>query len=482
MKAKIKDNFSYILLFVCVFFLAFIVNKNTALFGDDFYYATFRELGFLKTHIEHYEIVNGRAIVHLLATAFLMLPIWVWQVLNSIMLAGISTLSLKIAIPGKCRADVWMFALSSLCLLSVDITRESVYWLTGSFNYVYPFLLLLAFWYFLIKSEKKHYKLLYIFAFFSSATTEQNGMMTLGVLVLYILDSLLIKRRNPGKKIWLLALPVILGFLSVYLSPATFVRFGLETEKGMLDIIKETFPRLSYDFFAKKYMRIFAFINFAAMGLYIMRFSKSFVGRFVGILNIIAVMSVYFISKTPFDLKGQYEILALYVIGIILFFDILFIFINLIKRKPYGYLTPIIAVILAFGSQIMMTASPVSGPRTMLCAILNLIIFDLFLLKSVSDKRLYKVLAYILASVCLILGISNQISVWDGYRQNVPVYRENEAIIEKYKQNPTGEFDLYVPKNPDHCWSMPNVSIYHEGKYKIYHGINLEDKINWIKP
>ncbi len=482
MKTESKNNISYIFLFILVFFATFMVNMNVSLFGDDFYYATFGDLGFIKTHIEHYEIVNGRAIVHLLATAFLMLPMWVWSIVNSLMLAGIGTMSLKIAVPGKCQANVWMLALSSLFLLNIDITRESVYWLTGSFNYVYPFLLLLVFWYFLIKSEKRHYKLLYIFAFLSSATTEQNGMMTLGVLVLYILDSLFIKRRNPGKKIWFLLLPVILGFLSVYLSPATFVRFGLETEKGMLQIMKETFPRLSYDFFAKKYMRIFAFINFASMGLYIMRFSRSIVGRFLGLLNIIAIMSVYFISKTPFDLKGQHETLALYVIGIILFFDILFIFINLIKRKPYGYLTPIVAVILAFGSQIMMTASPVSGPRTMLCAVLNLIIFDLFLLKAVSDKNSYKVLAYILASVSLILGISNQISVIDGYRQNVPVYKENEAIIEKYKQNPTGELELYTPKNPDHCWSMPNVSIYHEGKYKIYHGIDLNDKINWTNP
>ncbi|MDO4618893.1 MAG: DUF6056 family protein [Clostridia bacterium] len=478
MKTKTKDNLFYILLFIGVFFVTFMINKSVSLYGDDFYYAVFSEQGFLKMHIEHYKIVNGRAIVHLLATIFLMLPMWVWQVVNSLMLATITAISAKIA-SAKSKLNVWLLAFSSVLLLGVDMTRESVYWLTGSFNYVYPFMLLVIFWYLLFKKERKPWTAIYILAFFSAATTEQNGMMTLGIVVLYILDSFFTKHKKVGKNTWLLLLPVLAGFVSVYLSPATFVRYGLETDKGMFDIMKETLPMLFYDFFAKKYMVPFAFLNFAAMGVFILRFSKKPWQRLIAYFNILAVILVVFVAQTPYAFRGKKELFAIVLIGVFLVLDLVFILVNLIKNKPNGYLAALVAVILAFGSQLMMSVSPAIGPRTMLAAIFSLVIFDLTLIRLASDKKFYRILTYVMCIFFLVVGAKNHLSVYRGYDGNAESYRENERIISEYKKNPTGEISLYIPPNPDHCWSMPHVSTYHEGRYKIYYGLDLDTKIEW---
>ena len=42
---------------------------------------------FVKRHVEHYYLANGRVIVHLLGTLLLALNIWVWRVLNAAALA-----------------------------------------------------------------------------------------------------------------------------------------------------------------------------------------------------------------------------------------------------------------------------------------------------------------------------------------------------------------------------------------------------------
>ena len=76
-------------LFIGVFVMSlFVVNA-----GDDFFYASFSRNGiwrYIGANIHHYTDINGRCIVHLLASLFLWLPHIVWKILNAGMWVAIA--------------------------------------------------------------------------------------------------------------------------------------------------------------------------------------------------------------------------------------------------------------------------------------------------------------------------------------------------------------------------------------------------------
>lgn len=476
-----KEKLWYLGLFSAVFILAFAVMRNIPLFGDDYYYTTFWGENFWDKHIEHYMLANGRAIVHFLATVFISVNPVFWQILNSVFLALIATFAAK-HFPLKNAIYAVIFtALAMIPALMVDMTRESVYWLTGSFNYVYPFALLMLFWYLLYSKRGNFATLLYVLGFFSAATTEQNGMMTVGVTVLYILDAKLIRKEKLSAKMWCLLIPTVIGFCSVYLAPATFVRYGIETEKGMLEVMAEQLPLLYYNFISKRYMLPFIILNFAAMGLWLFKYSDKLWQKLVALSNIASILLAVYISKTPYIYATMKTVVALAGLTVLFGANLILIFVKLIRNRNEGYLTACAAAILAIGSQLMMSASPVSGARTMLCGTLNLVIFDIMLLSFVfEDKRWsWAVMAFVAAFA--VFGVTNYIDTYTGYKANFPVTAENEAKIEEYKTAPTDILEQYMLPYPDHCWSMPYQSSYHLYYYKINYNLQENTEIKWIE-
>ncbi len=471
-------NIVYVALFLITFILAFLVMRNIPLFGDDYYYVTFKDGNFFKMHKDHYMLANGRAIVHVLVTVFISIPPVFWQILNSAFLALIATMAAKHFDFGRAGYIASVSALAMILSLHVDIVRESVYWLTGSFNYVYPFALLMVFWYLLCKT--KHMTLLYILAFFSAATTEQNGMMTLGIVVLYLIDVKFIKKEKLSKRYGFLLIPAVIGFVSVYFAPATFVRYGLETEKGMLDVIKQQLPMLYYNFISKKYMLPFIIFTLASMGLYLFKASGVF-AKITSTLNILQILLVLYISKTPYVYAGKKVLFALIIFSAIFLSNIILIFIRLIKSRERGYFVICTAFILAVGSQLMMSASPVSGSRTMLCGIFNLVVFDIGLICAVCEDKRYFILSFAVSVLFLLVGARIYTNTYIGYKTNFPVTAENEALIDEYKSNPTGSLTQYTLPYPDHCWSMPYQSTYHLYYYKLYYGLHPDTQIDWIE-
>ncbi len=481
-KLKIrKDSLITCALFASVFALTFLVMRCIPLFGDDYYYVTFWGENFWRLHKEHYMLANGRAIVHFLATVFISIPPVFWQILNSAFLAAIATFAAKHFASGRASVVAALTAVGMITALDVDIVRESVYWLTGSFNYVYPFALLIIYWYLLCRSDKRFSAFLYILALFSAATTEQNGMMTLGITVLYLLDMAFVRKERVTARYICLLLPAVIGFCSVYFAPATFVRYGLETEKGMLEVIKEQLPLLYYNFISKRYMLPFICFNFAAMGIFVFKYSGSLWTKLVSLTNVPAALLALYISKTPYVYAQRASLIALLLITVAFALNVVCIFIYLIRFKPKGYFAVCTAIILAVGSQLMMSASPVSGSRTMLCGIFNLVIFDIGLISAVcSDKRYFAVSLALSLAFCLV-GVSIYADTYIGYKTNYPVVAENEELIEQYKAGDSDELLQYTMPYPDHCWSMPYQSTYHLYYYKIYYGLPEDTQINWIE-
>lgn len=189
---------SSIIFFILTFVLTFLININICYLGDDFYYKTFTNGDFadyINSNITHYLEVNGRVIVHILASFFLWINFNFWKIFNSLMLAGIVYFGSKLASYKSknkyalLNSNVIFF--SGVCFLDILITRQSVYWLTGSFNYVYPILMLLSYWYFLVRfnNENMGFVLTLILSFFASATVEQISAMVFGLTLLVIINN-----------------------------------------------------------------------------------------------------------------------------------------------------------------------------------------------------------------------------------------------------------------------------------------------------
>ena len=235
---KIKENLLFIL--IPIIFVSFLlINLNVVYFGDDYYYLTFSDLEigeYFSKLVEHYNKDNGRFIVHLLATFFLKLPLPFWQAFNSIMLTGICYFAAKLTTKSNKKQMPTLLSIMFffVAFLDISVTRQSTYWLTGSFNYIYPIFLLLSYSYCLTKLENKKYFILAIFlGFFSAATMEQSAMMTLGVTILYLIskiDSIKNIKLTLKSNIKLIILSIItlIGVSTVILAPAQFVRMEIE--------------------------------------------------------------------------------------------------------------------------------------------------------------------------------------------------------------------------------------------------------------
>ena len=475
LKKSYKDEIVYMVLFFATFILSFLVMRNVPLLGDDYYYKTFWGENFWNLHKEHYMLANGRAIAHFLVSVFIAIPPVFWQILNSVFLAIIATFSAKQFAFGKWSFVPAMIGLGMILSLRGVVINQSIYWLTGSFNYVYPFAILALYWYLLCKSKRTWF--LYILAFLSGATTEQNGMMTLGITVLYLLNAKFLKKEKLSPSRVCLLIPALIGFCSVYFAPATFVRYGLETEQGILEVMAEQLPRLLYSFILEEYMFPFISLAFVAMGIFIFKNIPKL--RVVSIVNILAIFVTYYLSKIPYDAAQKKVLLGLLLVIFIFAVNVIAVFINLIKNKPNGYFVICTAFILAVGTQFMMCASPVWGPRTMLCGILNLTIFSMGLMALVCEGKKYAVVSAVLSLAFLIMGARTYMNTYIGYKTNFGVVAVNEELIKEYKDGTTQELLQYKMPYPEHCWSMPYNSTYHTYYYKMYYGIPEDVEIVW---
>ena len=208
---------------------------TTAYSSDDYWYSTFWDNGldgFLKLTVHHYETMNGRALVHILAQSVLKLGKWAF----ALMCMGCCFL-VPVAAARSERMDckrsgsvALLFLLGTL-LLPWKILNQGVFWISASCNYLFPSALICVF---LIKLEQRQ-RLAWIIAFLCGATTEQMGLTTTLLCGFYLAEALFRKRewKLPAKS----AAAAFMGVMTVFLSPATRQRASSEIRTELLEFI-----------------------------------------------------------------------------------------------------------------------------------------------------------------------------------------------------------------------------------------------------
>ena len=426
MKEYLKRNYHWMLLSLFVILLLYL-HKFIYLAGDDFIYGIFGKDGistFINNHINHYRVVNGRAIVHFMVTIFLLFDIHLWRIVNPILIGILIVLISKITSNTKeeFKRGV-ILGIILISIISIDISRETIFWLDGSFNYFYPMILFLLNIYLfknMLDKEKK-YILTPLVGFLSGATVEQAGLMTIGVLFLIIIDRVIIKKRKIPKIAYVNFIATIIGYLTVVLSPGNRVRASKNSVNIFYNIIElfrlnfmsdgiEVYILLLMSAcilwllyfininYRKKFNKILLNLMITNFCVYsaISCFTKyiTFIANKMISNEIIVTDSLYDLTSLILELiyginKNNLFGTIIYFVAILsgIFTVAVLIYLGIALYTQKSEYILFVFSIVYIGAQLMMTISPVFGYRTVLPSIISLFVIIIYSILNNWDNK-----------------------------------------------------------------------------------------------
>ena len=462
------------------FACTYLVNLNVTYYGDDYYFMTLRSAsvaGYLRNCWGVYAHDNGRLIVHMLAVGFLSLDLNVWRAADSLMLAGIvvlgSLLIRRYAAEAGFAAPVLLCA--GILLLRVALARESVYWLTGSFNYVYPILMLLAFWAALAWRDRlgrASVILLPALGLLAGASAEQVSAMAAGLAALYAGYHVFMLRQRLPAHVWAALALAVLGAASVILSPSTFARWAVENTADIslfAQIRDNVRDYLGGEFLFAGYTLAYNLLFVAAAGAY-----TALRGR--GARRLSAIGAPPAAGLLIYGCAAPHAVFTPALVACmacILLYMAIAAFCACRAAWRLNYARPLLAPLatLAAGSQAMMLVSPVYGPRNTLCALILLTVFSAALLAGLPEpKGAARYALPALAAALTLYGVLTAARIAGGYAANMQVARANLKV-----SRGEGALVQYYMIDDSYGWSWPYASAFHLPYYEMYLGLPVPD-------
>jgi len=422
-----------------------VLHRFIYLMGDDFFYAGFTKSAetFVDMHISHYAQTNGRALIHIAVSLLLIFDVYLWRFINPAVILLTLCLIDRAAFGEKNRAGALPILIPLFFLFGAGVTRESVYWLDGSVNYLYPMALVL-FSYNLYKNPPDKPGLCYAVFFISGATAEQSGLILLGLFFIGALP-------RPNKRKIISFVAVLLGYFTVVFSPGTLGRIKLQGTPGRSgEFLKSAMYAANLTFFNKT---IF-FIHIILLGscfFYLYKKRRAFDKVLCALCFISAVFYIAARFVTVDAAAPYAAFIAVYV------FILFYVHINMFLENKHDA-TELSFITAAFGAQGILVFSGVFGERTLLPCILCLMV------PAVKALTRHK-LRYILAPL-LIFGAVVFSHTASGYYNNAKIHRYNiEAAA-------SGTGEIVLKKcDPEYCVSPLHESEYHLRWFRIHYNV-----------
>ncbi|MFI3230765.1 MAG: DUF6056 family protein [bacterium] len=503
-----KCDYLNLLLCVIIFIILFKICSNVILYGDDFFYKSFSKEDlavYISKNYEHYFMANGRVVVHLLVTAFLAIDIKYWAIVNAFMIVSClyciqNISSSRARVLNNNRHLTLCLNVVIFFLLDPRVTRQSVYWLTGSFNYVYPIFTLLLYWYGIENFKGKALKYLPILAIFSSQTAEQGSLMSFGLMFMYIFKAVYIDKIKVNKIWWNCLLINFIGFMTVILSPGVGVR--LESADNEIDLA-ENFYTIAKNLFFSLEMIETQILIMKIIVIYILlklvenrALIKNSFKKVLKVLNrnkdydkrevkkeikkivgwLLAFVGVYFSYVYIIENINHYFELIVFendkdiYISIILY-TLILLGIAIYEFVKYNNSVLLMAFILAYGSQLMMIVSPVFGYRLYISFIFMILLFITEMTRSI---RLPKCFYYIIVFMFIQSAVEYSNDEYEGYYSNRLVHEENLKELAK------GKITQKQYENLLYTWVGPYDNDYYQPYYNTAYGAPMLAEIIWI--
>lgn len=402
---------SFALFSVFTVFLNFFIIQ-----ADDYYYASFFKNGlfdFFRLSVDHFLRFNGRALVHFFAQTALALPHFLTAALSSAVMAFIGVLSYRI-LNGKfekkslfCFMNIFY---SFILFFGSDIFKEGIMWISAFYNYVFPLLILL----FAVKTKDKPYGL--IFCFLSGATTEQWGITAFSVLFVLCFSDFEKKRRKNLISSISPLLCNLLGYGTIFLSPATSSRITL-TAHATLPTALVDFPRLCEVFMSiRSSFALFIIFILANVALAFKK-GESYRVLFTGLLPLVLIFISFFTEST----LVCYIVFMLYLILCAVFFYL----------KSHVYISSfllgaVVSVLIMLPTNTF--EARICTPTLLLLAISSVGI--LFLSKDTISSRVCVISVLIIAFTSAVFFSPT----FTGFLSNSKVERENLTAVQNAKK------------------------------------------------
>lgn len=549
MKVAAKDKVQKWLVLVILISLClslwFILSK-VRLYGDDWFYYQFSRADlkyYLQKNIEHYFKANGRVVVHLLATGFLRMPMFVWQTVNLFFI--VSTVIKLIDISKTSKVDKWgqiLFGLLMMVFIIVTMdkamTEQSIFWLTGSFNYMYPLWIFTWFMHrYLVKNQMKVDNKLIILGFFAAASVEQAGMMTFGLVVLILFEKKVFKKSSLTVRDLLLLIVTLIGVLTVVLAPSVFLRAAIEEKaaESTLELIFLNIEKVAITFWGSRVLiSVQLFVTIASFSLFYDKWKKeglNAVDYIFGCIGGVGTLLTYalYLNKLPYFtvniLKESsslyYPLLLISGIGMLSFTFYLAVDMYKKSSEVVGKV-PLIGIVLGLGTLMMMFVSPVFGFRNLIFvyfmfALVGMVFMQkkksydlLFLVALLFCFAIYeiKLLSIFLLIYLLFKGIALFIKpqlqgiivtgtvmfvigslslflllvMFRGFGANAKTYDENIQRASQYLSAEDNDvLTQHLLPYAGYRWAMPYENHYYDAYYNLYMGLNVKQKIEWIQ-
>lgn len=511
-------------------------------YGDDYYYSMFFRRGisyFLSETAVHYTQTNGRFFIHLIDEALLALPLAVWKVFEFFVVALTVLLIAKIA-SGNDRArfpSSLIMSCTAFSLIGLPILRETVYWATGSMNYVFPVMLtlLLFFAYSRLADEERGARYLPVLAFFASFTAEQSATASLFICIVMPIYIAAVKKKKLCTSYIVSIFTSAAAFATVMFSPGNSIRQTYYPEfyaKSLFEKIRGNLSEFFGIVFNVGVVFVFFLFFFAVAGY---TFGKRFIeivrkregntayAVFCGASALsCAVSAVLLLAGTKFFPRLTPSVAHLTVSAVLsLAFCTIYFMISALRGES---VVPFIFTAACVGVSGAMLISPVYGPRTLYITVIFLSVTTVYMLgdlpESVFKKSLVPLLAMSFAAVkcemfsvktvlCILViaAIADAIltltkrkfrpsavlavafslmlflSVGFGYFSNYEVNRFNENACASFvAEGQDGPLVLSYPVKSKYGWTLPYRDPYQAGKFKILYGIPEETEIVYKTP
>lgn len=226
----------YILLFILCFILIAGQDYKLHRADDKFHVLLIEKYGSpLKAMYQMYENINGRYFVSIVMTYVMDKDIWIWRILNTLMLFILTFFSAKIVqlCYGLKREQfhvVLYIIFALLCFMPADVWNWSVTWVTGSFNYLWPLAAFVIVMYYILNSylnnkQIKWYEFMFLIPITMYATsTEQPALVFLTMVLIFTIYSA-IKNKYIDKYVILLFLVGIISTYFLFTSPSMEKRY-----------------------------------------------------------------------------------------------------------------------------------------------------------------------------------------------------------------------------------------------------------------
>ena len=427
----IKSNKLYLSIMI-IGLLALMLQMNYVInYADDFgFIVKVRDTGIsgaIKEYCRYYMSWGGGVNVLIIAIT-LVFNISVWKVINSIIIAIIIALTVRMITyrNESNKSIVAIIMWISIFSLSIGVSREVIYWVCGSFSYMLPIFLMYVYFYYMfskviMKKEirKFDYILLPISAVLAGWGSPQTGAIAFGTTLLLVVWAKFINKEKI-KPIYIISILFsLIGFLVLYLAPGNYVRMEYFTEFNSLNFFDKILYRadsifdILFGFTSEFEVGRVSFYLFILIGIIIpivfnvLKTEKNkiidiimkicvFILILFILLNVAMKLNIFnILDEGGFEYKNLYtaykvdgnvngitqniEILKYYAISIfaILAIVILGLYVGIKNKQVF----PILMIISGFISQILMFAAPASELRTTYSAIIFFVIAIAYLIK-----------------------------------------------------------------------------------------------------